>query len=76
VKLSDNVLIAIVSIVPTTVASIVTLLVTLVTRRNVKTLDETMKKESATTRDFVRACHDHPDDLPTPPSTATHRQRR
>jgi hypothetical protein len=64
--MSDAVAIALITAIPTTIATIGAI-ITERTRRKVKELDETVKREGSTTRAHVQTCC-HPDDMPHPRS--------
>jgi hypothetical protein len=66
--MSDAVAIALITAIPTTIATIGAVIIE-ITRRKVNKLEDTVKRESITTRAHVQTCCHHPDDLPHPDRT-------
>ena len=70
-RLSDNVIVALISSISTTVVSIATLVATVLTRRKVGKLDTTVRSQHAITREHIGAAADGPGDVPTRPESRT-----
>jgi hypothetical protein len=58
--MSDSVAIALITGITSSVATVATLVATIITKRKVNRLDSTMKKEHALTRQSLSRCCHHP----------------